>query len=314
MFRNNSIKIVEHLNVVFDNGGMGDHVASMSTVKYMHNHAPNIIQHVWVPDYFLDLAKNLVPGVIIKPFSKQKDYNVKFGTLKLSCQQHSSMGVHLVDFAFNVLVDKQVDIEHKNYCKLNVDTIDVSKFNLPEKYVVLTTGFTAKVREMLPSIANDLISYIKSKGYEVVTLGSYIAKVGAGNNNIEGNFKEDIKYSECFDLINKTNLLEAGKIISQAKAIVGLDNGLLHLAGTTEIPIVMGFTTVLPEHRMPYRHNQLGWNCYPVTPNESLGCGGCQSRMVHVYDHDFRNCYYGDYACLPQVSSEKYINQLEKIL
>lgn len=296
----------------------GDHIAHMVAVDYMKRYVPNIIQHCYVPDYFLDLAKNLVPGVIIKSFSQAKKPNTvnpHFQAVQMHCDQHNNLGNHLVDVAFDLFVGKDVEIEHKNYCKLNTTKIDISKFNLPEKYVVLTTGFTAEVREMLPKVANEIIDYCKSKNIPVVTLGSRVAKVGMPKApDITGTFKSDIKYNECLDLVDKTTLLEAGKIIENSIAIIGLDNGLLHLAACTEVPIIAGFTTVLPEHRLPYRHDVKGWNCYTVEPDKDLGCRGCQSRMTHVYGHNFTSCYYRDTICKTQLTSDKYIKHLEKLI
>ena len=314
MFRNKKYKKLEHVNVLFDSYGFGDYIAFLPVIKYVRDHAPNIVQHVWVRDFFLDLAKNLVPGVIIKPLSKgEKEYNAKMAGVKLDWPNHTTLGTHTTDFGFHVLLDKQVESKFKNYCSLDTSKIDITKFNLPEKYVVLSTGFTSPVREMIPETANGIIDYCKSKGYEVVALGSTDAKSGVGAN-IKGFFNDKINFDDTICLVNQTSPTEAGKIIAGAKIIVGLDNALLHLAGCTEIPIVGGFTTVDPKHRMPYRHDELGWNYYPVEPNESLECRGCQSNFVHVYDHDFRECYYGDRLCVTQLTADKYIEQLEKIL
>lgn len=279
----------------------------------MKDYAPNIIQHVWVPDYFFDLARNLAPNVIIKPFAKQKQYNDKLTTVKMSCKEHTSIATHLIDFAFHVFVDKQVEDKHKNYLPLNVNNINIDKFNLPEKYIVLTVGYTAGVREMLPNIANEIINWCDVNNLNVVILGSHSALTGHGHN-IKGTFKEEILFDKTINLVNNTTLLEAGKIMSGAQCVVGLDNGLLHLAGTTDVPIVAGFSTVEPRLRLPYRHDTLGWNCYTAVPDEAIECRFCQSKMIHVYNFDFRNCYYGDKVCLPTITSQKYIDHIKKIV
>lgn len=317
MFRNKTFKKQEHLNVQFNNGGLGDCIANLPAVIYMRDNCPHLIQHVWVPDYFLHLSKKLVPGVYIRSLSEAKDKYKQF--IGAGVQMHNdavtNMGAHMVDIGFQLLCDRQVPIEHKNYPTLNTQNIDIKKFKLPKEYVILTVGFTAPVREMLPSVANAIIDYCKSKNMPVVVLGSHSAKTGHTNGHIiKGTFKEEIKFQDTINLVNKTSLTEATAIIAKSKCIVGLDNGLLHLAGLTEAPIIAGFTTVLPEHRLPIRHNEVGWNCYTVEPEQSLECRGCQSRMVHVFDHDFRECYYGDYICISQLTADKYINHIEKFV
>lgn len=309
-----------HCNFIYDDGGLGDHIARLCSIKYIKETQPHCIVHLWVPDFFLDLAKHLLPTVIIKPFSKNKEFNNELPGRKTSSVSHDTLKTHLVDHAFHVLANSMAPVEAKNYLKLNPSKIDICKFDLPENYVIITTGFTAEVREFYAKTINELVPYIKSKGYEVVFLGSEKSDVGLYDKAIIGAFNKHIDYSQGINLVNKTSLLEAGKIIAQSKTIVGVDNGLLHLAGTTEVPIVGGFTTVRPEHRMPYRNNELGWNFYPVVPPESLACRFCQSNWDFVYNHDFRQCLYKargldtEIKCVKTLTSDMFIKELEKIL
>lgn len=327
MFREYGHSNKEHINFLFDDGGIGDNIARLPVIKYILDNFDHIIPHVWIPDYFLDFAKNLLPIAIIKPFSKgDKEYNSKLAGRKTSCLQHSNMGTHMVDNAFHILIDKQVDNIYKNYLQLDLDKINIEKFTLPEKYVVIPTGFTAEVREMLPQVVNELSDYVISKGYTPLFLGSKVAKTGvkkitSGESpSIKATFNSEIDYTKGLDLIDKTTLLEAGKIIAKAKVIVGLDCGLLHVASCTNIPIVGGFTTVNPLHRMAYRHDILGWNYHAVVPTTDLRCRFCQSNWEFVFSHDYRKCYYKEQKldkeiqCVKQLASDKYIKKLEKIL
>lgn len=327
MFRDNTRHNIEHVNFLHDWGGIGDNVASLPVYKYILENYPHIIPHIWYPDYFVNFAKHCLPKAIIKPFSKgEKEFNTLLPGRKISNPQHTNMGTHLVDNAFHILIDKSIDIQHKNYVQLDLNKINIEKFNLPENYVVISTGYTAIVREMKAQVVNELSDYVISKGYIPVYLGSKVTDTGVSNvssneaPNIIGNFNTEIDYSKGLDLIDKTSLLESGKIIAGAKCIVGLDNGLLHLAGCTNTTIVGGFTTVEPRHRMPYRNNELGWNFYSVVPDENLKCRFCQSNWEFKYGNDFRKCYYveqkldKEIQCTKNLTSNKFINQLEKVL
>lgn len=315
MFRNNNVPKIEHINCVFDDGGLwlGDHVARMSAIKYIRDNLPHVRLHLYVPDFFCDLAKNLVPRISIRPFKKRDKFNSDFAGLRTHCPQHDTLCTHLVDHAFSVLVNKQVDITHKNYCQLDTTRININKFNLPEKFVIVTTGYTAQVREWNPNSINGTVNYLIKKGYTPVFLGSNNAPVLGCADAIRGAFNEEIDFSKGINLINKTSMLEAAKIISKSAALVGLDNGLMHLAGCTEVPIVGGFTTVAPDVRMPYRHNELGWNFYPVVPDKDT-CKFCQSDWALFFDHDFRYCYYADRQCCKSITAEKIIEQFERFL
>lgn len=325
MYRDNTFINREHINFLFDDGGLGDLVARLPAIRYIKDHYPHCIPHLWLPDYGVDFAKNLLPDVIIKPFSKgDKEYNQAYSGKKTSSKTHTNMRTHLVDNAFHVIVDKDVSIEYKNYLQLNLNKIDVSSFNLPERYVVITTGHTVEVREIKAYVINDLSNYVIQKGYIPVFLGSKKASTGVttvtGTSGITGHFNQEVDYSKGLDLIDKTSLLEAGKIIAGAKAIVGLDNGLLHVAGCTQTPIVGAYTTVESIYRLPYRNNKLGDNCFVVEPDESLKCKFCQSNWEFVYDHDFRKCWYveqkkdKEIQCTKQITAMKFITHLDKIL
>lgn len=321
MFRDKIRYMVEDINFLFDNGGLGDNICAMPVVKYLIDTTPNMRGHFWFPDYFYDVAKNMLPNADINKFSDSELlYNNKFSGRKAYYVAFNNLASHMVDHAFFVLANKQVEITEKNYLPLNLNEIDISKYSLPEKYVVLTVGYTAKVREMKSSIVNKLVSYIKERGYSVLFLGSRTANVGASAEPVLGKFSENIEYSRGKDLIGLTTLLEAGKIIAGAKCLIGLDNGLMHLAGCTETPIVGGFTTVEPKLRFPYRHNELAWKCYPVVPTEKLKCRFCQSNWKFVFDHDFRECFYkkkkldNEIQCTKLLTADLYIEQLEKLL
>lgn len=232
----------------------------------------------------------------------------------------SNLSMHITHHAFLTIAGREVAPSEMAY--LQLDPIDVSSFNLPEKYVVVTTGFTSSTRAWNAKSVKDTTDYIVSKGYTPVYLGkslteSFITKTK--QEVIKGNFVGD--YSNGINLIDRTNLFEAHAIMANAACVVGLDNGLLHLAAMSDVPIVYGFTTVLPEHRLPYRINEYGFskmghNCHVVMPTkEELRCIGCQSNMTFMdSSHSFTKCAYGDYACLDLISSDKWIAKLENLL
>lgn len=304
----------ETVNFLLDLGGLGDNIARLPAIKYIVDRHPHVNELVWVADYFYDLAKNILPKVNFKKFSEAVDYNEEFPSRSTGLHSVTNLKTHMVDHAFYVLANEIPPIEYKNYLSVNTNSISINRFNLPKKYVVMTTGFTAPIREFLPEYINTLSEYIISKGYAIVFLGNQKIKTGIENDIIIGNFKKEIDFSKGLNLVNKTSLLEAAKIISRAKTIVGLDNGLIHVAGCTEIPIVCGFTSVMPEHRAPVRHNVLGWEFYPVVPPVTEPERFCQSIWDFCFDHDFKYSYYNNDSLIRSVTPELYIKELEKIL
>lgn len=306
----------ENINILFNDGGLGDHVARMPAIKYAINKFPYITFHLWVPDFFLDFAKNLLPNANIKPYSKKHKWNDSYPCrVTTGVGAYTNLRSHMTDHAFQTIINETPSIEYRNYLKLNVDKIKLDHIELPEKYVVVTTGFTAPIREWPAQYINEVVHYINSKGYEVVFLGKTQAKLGHENMIIKGNFSNEVDYSKGLNLIDKTNLLQAGKIIAKAKAIVGLDNGLLHVAGCTDTPIVGAFTSVSPHVRMAYRQNELGWNYFPVVPPDTEPERFFQSEWDFLFYHDFKESFLKDKSTLVQsVTPDLYIKQLERIL
>lgn len=303
------------VNFIFMSGGVGDHVASLTAMDYIIKTYPWIKALVWVPDFLLEFAEHVLPTARIKNFtSMPREYNPNRATKTTSWDGHiSPMKIHCLDYAFLKLCDENPDIRHKNYLQIVADKIDTMQFTLPSKYVVITTGYTAKVREFPATQINQIVKFINSKGMKPVFLGQKQTATGT-HHVIKGTFDEELALSQGIDLIDKTSLLQAAKIMGNAVAVLGVDNGLLHVAGCTEVPIVGGFTTVSPELRMPVRHNVLGWNYYSVIPDSSLECKFCQVSTNFLYGHDYKNCIYKDNLCTKQMTAEKFISQLEKII
>lgn len=306
-----------NVNFVLNTGGLGDNIAALPAMRFIKDTYPWVTPYLYVPDYFLPLARNMLPDMIIRPFSKmKKTFNTIWAGRQTRLKGHDSLSTHLVDYNFNCLANKQVRAKDKNYLKLDINNINTQKFDLPQDYVVITTGFTAKIREFLPEKVNAIVEYLNNRKISVVFIGSHQANTGANGsvNNIIGNFNDAIDYTKGINLLDKTTLLEAGKIIAQSKCMIGLDNGLMHLAGCTDVPIIGAYTSVEPHLRLPYRNNELGYNCYTVVPPESCIDRFFQSNIDFLYEVDLRYCYYGDYEMIKSLPTEDFIKHLENIL
>lgn len=307
------------INIMLLDGGVGDHIASLVAIHYIMNRYPWITPLIWVPDFLVEFARNVLnKKSSIKGFSDLQRYydpNLTTKTTKWD-GVFSPMKIHCLDYAFLKLCDENPDITHKNYLKVNFNPIDALNMLLPDKYIVCTTGFTADVREWPAVEVNKTVAYAKSRGYETIFLGQTQTTTGVAHT-ITGSFREEIDFKAGINLIDKTSLLQATAIMQDSKAVLGVDNGLLHVAGCTDATIIGGFTTVSPEIRMPIRNNILGWNYKTVVPDQSLACKFCQQTTNFLYGHDYRNCLYNDNrknVCTTQMTAEKFIGYLENIL
>lgn len=306
------------INMLANSGGVGDVIASLPAVNYILKYHPHVSINFWVGDFIVEFAQRSLPKdprIKIRGFTDIKDYdNTLYARAIGYGSTHTNFATHMTKHAFSMYLNVEPPVEEMNYLPLDTTGIDITKYELPEKYVCLNVGHTAVVREWLPEYITEVAKYIKDKGYTPVFLGRSESPNGAGHI-IKGHLDKPIDFSLGIDLRDKTTLSEAQVVIAGAKAMVGLDCGLLHVAGTTDTAIVGGFTSVEPEHRMPIRHNVLGWNFYPVTLTpKQLACIGCQSNMSFSYGHRFDQCFHGDLLCIKMLVPDLYIEQLEKIL
>lgn len=297
----------------------GDLLCALVAIDFNIRTYENAQFLVWVPDYMVEFCKHVLPrATSVRSYTDAKTlYNETLpGTSTAWVGFHSPMRTHPVDYGFHVLSDRHIDdYNQKNYLKINSSKIKIFKYQLPEKYVVMACAATTPAKEMPVATMNQIIDYVISKGYTPVFLGKTVAETGV--DNIQLKAKEfDINYSKGINLLNKTTLLDSAGIISNAKVMIGMDGGLIHLAGFTEVPIVVGYTFINPNHNVPIRHGQLGWNCFTVVPEESLACRFCQTNTNFIYDLDYRDCMLktDKYKCSKQMLPDQFIKHLDNIL
>lgn len=290
-----------NLSVVLEWGGLGDQICRLPAIKKMVSN-PHVFIKLHCPSYFLDFAKEMLKDIPQIEFLTLSDPKLPFG-MDFNPDKLSSLAIHLVHHAYMFLLGELPD--DASYLKAPLGP------RVQEgDYVIITTGFTAKVREWDPSSVNAVVNWCLDNQYIPIFLGSKEIKHN-DVENINATFSNEIQWDQGKDLRGQTSLMEALHLMQYAKAVVGVDNGLLHLAGMTDVPIIAGYTSVLAKHRMPIRNNIIGYNVTTVEPDN---CYGCQSLIKFDFNHDFRICYHGDYTCTKELTSNKWIRALEFVL
>lgn len=307
----------QHVNVLLADGGMGDLLCALVATDYNIRNYKHCTFNVWVPDYMLDFTKHvLTRGAVIRPYSKAKNkYNEKLPgvTTKWGKSFHTPMRTHPVDYSFHMLTDKHIyNLNEKNYLQVRPDEIDVSRFKLPEKYVVIASAAVVACKSMPPETANAIIDYLLGKGYTPVFLGRRITDVGIQDMTIEAN-SLNVNYQKGINLLDRTSLLESAKIMSDAKAVVGMDGGLIHLAGFTDTEIIAGFTLVSPDHIAPIRKGTQTYKFHAVVPDEDIPNRFYQTNMNFNFNEDMRD-FEGWEKVLASMTPEKFIGVLDTIL
>ncbi len=126
----------------------------------------------------------------------------------------------------------------------------------------------------------NLIRSLKIKtGVKIVQIGNKDMDVVVGDEK-EG----------FIDARDQFSLQQVKVLIENATLFLGTDAGPLHIAATTQTPIISFFSIAHHKLRMPLRNT----SCYfkPITPQ--IDCYGCQSNFSAL---DSWHCQKGDYSC-----------------
>ena len=101
--------------------------------------------------------------------------------------------------------------------------------------------------------------------------------------------------------IGEFDLVELRALIGHAALYIGGDSGPLHIAGTTETPVVGLFGPTLAVRSLPWRDPAVP--ALGVEPGP-LACRPCDQRV----------CVPGDFRCLTATPPERVIDAAERAL
>ncbi len=298
-------------SLILTDGGMGDLIGELVAVDYCIRNNRNIKFQVWVPDYLHKFAIHVLPPKTkVQPFSlaaKKFDGKLPGRTTEWFKHGHTPMRTHPVDYGFHMLADKHIyNLRQKNYLQIRPDVINIKEFKLPKQYVCIGATAAEPCKAMSSQLIKEIAAYINAYGYTPVYLGKEENKTGF--RDLKTKATTPSLPGGGINLINKTDMLQAAAIIHGARAFVGMDSGLVHLAGCTYTPIVAGYTLVDPVHIAPIRQNSQDYKFHAVEPEYNIPNRYFQSNNS-FYLHDYRT-FPGWEAVLADLTADKFISQL----
>jgi len=246
-------------NFILGNGGMGDLICYLQALKWIEIHWPHVIKTLHTFPFFIDTAKAYLDNTqwTFKETDENKQANLGREVVPLikppDNYYFNMAGCHALDYGFVWYANHHHPPPGWNhYPQFDLSRVENkvrrSEYACAGKYAVITPGALVPVRKMTPEIVNGIISYLKEVGLTPVFLGfEKIAK------DYVTQFDPHYNYAAGVNLINQTSILEAMKTMAEASVVVGIDNGLMHVAGCTDVPIVFGYTVADPDHRRPRR-------------------------------------------------------------
>jgi ADP-heptose:LPS heptosyltransferase len=316
-------------NFVLNHGALGDMLTSLPAIIHARtNRSDLVVMTVWVGKWQIELVEHL-----LKPYgafrvkdlaefpakaADRKDWGGGPVAINTAIHNtHTRNRVHMVDYAFNFLLDAQPEnMSQRSYPVL----APLGPRAIGDEYVVFPVGATSGNKLFKAHVMAPIIEWCLEHGYKVVLVGT---KTSHTMVEAEGSFTPIVLIDEtdklpaglierCVDYREKTTLLELRDLCGHAAAVVTVDGGTTHLAGTTDTNILYAMTTTIPKHRYIARFGDPNHKIRYIGPRD-LECSGCQSRWVLVAHHDFRFCPYGDNRCVDLLHPQDFIDGLKEL-
>lgn len=297
--------------------GIGDAIASLPVLRYIAREDKPWVRYLFY-SFYPELVELFVPEIDVvhademvnSQFFDQQAKIWKGG--RFFIPEVTTLRMSLTENMYLTVLDRlPKEIEHYEYPRFQTSaaqSVSCSKFDLVEgQYIIIPVGHIADSRAMPRECVAGVAAWAKERGFTPVFTGA-VYKTGDGVDSRVT--LPDYVLEMGVNLIGKTSLLDMLVLLDQSRAVVGMDSGTIHLAGCTDAPIVVCYTTVRPEHRLPVRRGMLGHDCFVVKPKKELSCRYCQDTLYEVPGNNFKKCYFKDYACMP--SAEDFIEQLER--
>lgn len=294
-----------------NSAAVGDLVAAAPSLKFAIDNFHSSTEYLVgiYPDF-----KDIFPFVPENKFTEVKtEYPPEFSIMRLNASRPDNKSVckltpsrlKLTQFGSISLLGRVLSDVELRYIPLK--KVDVSHYGIDFKNsVIIITTYRDKQRTILPNEIRKIAEYVASKGLTPV----YAGKTGAISIWKNHLAISDFEYPGFgIDLRDKTSLLELTTLMGMSKAVVGMDSGPIHLAFTTDVPVVCGFTTVGPQMRVPYRGLA---PTIPVTPN--IICNFCESDW-HLNFWNFNTCprKLELAECVTKMTSNKFIAALDRL-
>ena len=332
MYRENAQLATSELhNFVLNHGALGDAICSLpAIIKARKSYHESFKMRVWVPTVQMELMAHLLAPYgefEIMDYAKfphkgaDRQAIEGFGPVSVNSaayDTHTRNRRHMVDYAFSFLIDSEPEnMDERCYptnAKLGLDIVQSKK-----SYVVFPIGATSDNKLFKAHVMAPIMQWCLDHDYEVVIVGTKVsgtvAVISGGTEKLVirdevDKLPADLRV-QLHDLREKTTLLQLRNVLGYAEAVVGVDGGTLHLAGTTDTNIVYAMGTTLPKHRYIPRRGSHTYKARYVVPR-NLECAGCQSNWL-LTSLDFRFCAYGDSKCMDVLDSQDFIHALMEL-
>ena len=334
MYRDNQeVRTSSVHNFVLNHGALGDALTSLPAIIHARStRNDSFVMKVWVAPWQIKLVEHLLAPYgkfevhSIKDFIALRKSKVELGPVSINAARHNTHTrnrVHLVDYAFSFLLDaKPESMAERNY-PTRAPLGFRHALIVDDDYVVFPIGATSDNKLFKAHVMQPVMEWVIGQGYQVVLVGTKVshtrAEMGDGSKSEELVIRDEVDklppelVARCIDLREKTTLLQLRDVLGYAAAVVGVDGGVLHLAGTTDTSIIYAMGTTHPKHRYIARQGSPNYKARYVGPR-NLACAGCQSNWL-LTSHDFRFCAYEEKPnlCMDLLHPDDFVAGLKEL-
>lgn len=315
-------------NFVLNNAALGDMISSLPAIAFARRrYVSQLKMRVWVPTWHHDLVAHLLAPYgefelrDLQTFPAKWDDRKDAGIGQVSYNAamhdtHTRCRVHMVDYAFNFLINARPEsMLERSY----VTEAPLGRADMIDPYVVFPVGATSDNKLFHASVMGPIMRWCQSNGYAVVITGTKTSHTNTMENGMlrpivlreqTSLLPSDVTAS-IIDMREKTTLLQLRDLLGHAAAVVTVDGGTAHLAGTTDTNMIFMSGTTLPRHRYIARNGDPSHKIRYVGPRD-LECAGCQSNWPMTTLH-FTACAYGDNLCMEKLSPDDAIAGLKEL-
>ena len=165
------------------------------------------------------------------------------------------------------------------------DPSDIFKrYDIPDNYLVMNPSITWPSRTWDKNKWQRLINLCNDKNIFVVLVGRGIENASQDDiNNLEVGTNIGLNLSYGLDLQNKTSLDDVWNLLDRADCLICTDSGIMHIAGTTDVQIILLPGSINPYHRLPFRNGSQDYKTEIVYGECKIFCASsiAYNKLVH---------------------------------
>lgn len=268
-------------------GALGDVIMTTPIIREIYNDYSGFVD-IYVQTGCPDVFKNSPYVTGINPTVAQH-YDAIYN---LSLSYENNPAEHAVyGYKWSVFGNVELDDYSLELFHTDDDVKKIESLGYKNYVVIHMRQHNWPSRNLRPAFYQELITKIlETTDLNIVQVGGNHELAFGGNDRLIND-------------LGKYSIQELKCLISSARAFVGIDGGLIHVAACTDTPLLSFFTSCKAEYRKPLKDSI---NFYPIEAD--IECYGCQIHNPLPCTEFI--CNRGDVACIDSFDADSVVATL----